>query len=204
MRRTGRSASSEPRRGNGLTPASTGLVVLALLVAYGLGGDDLPTDGPVTFADTESIQRSGVFASAGQSVVFGATTVENRGDDPASLQAGSLIGDVDAEQAVVVDVRVIDLGPAPGASDLLAASIWPAKGWRRWWRSATPVEDAPLPAGHAAEVVYVIDVRETGDWQWDQSAVDYEVDGTRYRTLTNFGFQVCPPEPAACQPLNER
>jgi hypothetical protein len=152
----------------------------------------------VSFSNADAIQRAGVYASTGDQVVFGSTTIENTGSEPAELQAGRLVGDVDPADAAIVQVRALDLGPAPGSGDLLGASSWPAPGYRDWWRQATPIDQTRLPAGNAAEIIFLVEVRRTGDWRWEHGAVDYQVGDSKYQAVTNFGFQVCPPKPEAC------
>ncbi|MCR6029856.1 hypothetical protein GGQ22_00180 [Nocardioides sp. zg-579] len=171
---------------------------LVLLGCSGSAGDDVGRArvGPVTFDLGGGRVVSGMRASAGERVIHGAATVTNAGDEPAVLRAGDMLGSVDPADAGVIDVRVVDLGPAPGAGDLLGAAPWPTPGWRRWWRSAVPVEEAELPAGGTAEIIYLIEVRRTGQWLWPQSALDYEVGGTAYRAVADVGFEVCPPGPA--------
>lgn len=162
------------------------------------GAAGRPTDGPVTFADTQTVQRAGVYAIGGDHVIFGATTITNTGSSPATLQAAHLVGDIDPADAAVTEVRVVDLGLAPGSGDLLGASKWPDAAQLKWWQQAVPIAGANLPSGNAAEVVFLIKVHDTGDWRWKQSAMDYEIDGHEYATVTNFGFQVCPPKPEEC------
>jgi hypothetical protein len=177
-----------------LVAAAASAAVVALLTAScGPHGR-----GPVTFAAGETVELAGVHASAGDRVVFGAATVHNTGSQAATLLAGRLVGDVDPTDAVVAEVRVVDLGPVPGTGDLLGAGVWPVAGFRQWWAHAVPVEGARLPAGHAAEVVYLVRVLETGDLRWPLSALDYRAGGAERTAESSFGFEVCPPAPGRC------
>ncbi len=173
----------------------------AFLLVGGSGADGgktkAPTTGPVTFPGADGVSV-GMRARAGDQVLFGATTVVNNDDTEAHLVEAYLIGDVDSDEASVSDVRVVDLGKAPGRGDLLGASLWPNDGWEDWWKKAEPIDSAILAPGDAAEVIFVIDVKETGEWLWPETALDYTVNRNAYTALARFGHQVCPPEPAEC------
>lgn len=138
----------------------------------------------------------------GQRVVFGAATIVNQGHSSATIKSARLVGDIVPSIADITAIRVVALGKAPGTGDLLGASRWPARGWSQWWQRAAPVEGAELAAGDAAELVFVVAVKKTGDWIWPQTAVDYEVNGQPYTAITDFGFQIFPPAPAECRQLN--
>jgi hypothetical protein len=180
---------------------------VGLIALTGCSGSDpnaelgAPTNGPVKFSGADVKQRAGMRADVGDRVVFGATTVVNKADTAVTLTAGRLLGDVDADSAEVTDVRVVDLGKAPGTGDLLGAGKWPDSEWKKWWRRARPIEGAELAAGDAAELVFVVTVNKAGDWAWPQTALDYETEAGSYAAITDFGFQVCAPEPAKCSQL---
>jgi hypothetical protein len=142
-------------------------------------------------------------AIEGEQVVFGANSVVNKGKVSAVLNDARLLGGTSDDGADVREVRVIDLGEAPGTGDLLGAGKWPDRSWKRWWSTAQPIAGGvELPAGHAAELVFILDIKQTGEWVWPQTALDYEVGDDPYTAITNFGFQVCPPSPAECSQLS--
>jgi hypothetical protein len=181
------------------------LLVVVLTSCDGSEGPDptsnAPTNGPVQFPGADIIQRAGMHSAKGEQVLFGATTVVNKGDSTAILSAAELVGEISPSAAEVIEIRVIGLGEAPGTGDLLGASSWPARGYREWWQDAAHVDGAQIKAGEAAELVFVVKVNETGDWYWPKTALDYSVDGTAYSAVTNFGFQVCPPPPGTCSEI---
>jgi hypothetical protein len=147
-------------------------------------------------------QRASVRTDQGRKAVFGAATVENTGTSTVTLTGAALVGDVDSSAAHVDEVRVVSLGKAPGNGDLLGAGAWPDPAWTTWWERADALQGARLAPGHAAEVVFIVSVDRPGDWVWPQTAVDYTVGDSSYRAVTDFGFQVCAPEPAQCSVLH--
>ena len=161
-----------------------------------------PTNGPVIFQGAKIVQRAGMETDAGRQVLFGALVVENQGDEPATLQSAQLVGEVDSSAASVEEVRVRDLGEAPGGGDIVGATKWPNPEYEELWRTSVPIDDAELEPGHAAALMFIIEVNKTGDWYWPKSSLDYDVAGEQFSALTNFGFQVCPPAPAECSPLD--
>lgn len=182
-----------------------GLVVPLVGACSGSGGettDPVATDGPVQFAGADVEQRASMRTGDGQQAVFGATTVENNGTSTVTFSGADLVGDVDSTAATVVEVRVVQLGRAPGTGDLLGAGAWPDPEWATWWDRADALEGAHLAPGAAAEVVFIVSVDRPGDWVWPQTSVDYVVGDSSYRAVTDFGFQVCAPEPAPCSELH--
>lgn len=153
------------------------------------------SEGPVSFVGSDSgfTPVSGLFARAGDRVVYGATTIRNAGAASATLRAAQLVGDVDPSAATISSMRVVDLSGA--AHDLVGAAQWPYEDFRE---RSLPLEDFELLPGHEAEVLIVVDVVKTGDWLWPATALTYEVDGKDFRTEAPFGFHICP-SVDACQ-----
>lgn len=147
--------------------------------------------GPVSFVGSDSgfTPVSGVFASAGDRVVYGATTVRNAGQVAATLRSAHLVGDVDSAAAAISAVRVMDLSGT--AHDLVGAALWPFEDFQA---RSEPLAGFELLPGREAELLIIVDVAETGDWHWPTTAVDYEVQGTEYRDEAPFGFHICPSE----------
>lgn len=157
-----------------------------------------PDNGPVSFQGAEIASLSGFPGAAGSRVIYGGSTVSNTSSRPAEGVAGRLIGDVDPRDAEVVEVGLVDLGPLPGAGDLFGAGPRQSRLFQRIWSKATPVEAAEIPAGHTANVIYVIKVHHEGHWYWPEAALDYQVDGTTYTASAVRGFVVCPPKSDDC------
>ncbi|WP_418064307.1 hypothetical protein [Pimelobacter simplex] len=174
-------------------------LVLAVLVSGGIAADRGPDLDPVSGARLHGPVSIGGEGAAygitlrkGRDALFGAVTITNAGDRTAELDAGRLHGLVRADQAELVALRVLDLGPAPGHGDVLGAGRW-SREWRPMWRRARPIDRARLAPGHEAALVFRVRAHRTGVWRWTGSAIDYRVDGTSYTAVGGSGFALCPP-----------
>jgi hypothetical protein len=107
---------------------------------------------------------------------------------------------VNADDARIIEIRIVQLGPAPGKGQLLGAARWPDPDYAAWWKKAEPAAGSELPPGAAAELVFLVGIETSGRWLWPQTALDYRVSGHPYTAETNFGFQVCAGKPKPCRP----
>ncbi|XBB65874.1 hypothetical protein ABFU82_17370 [Nocardioides sp. WV_118_6] len=175
-------------------------VLLAVVMTGGFAADRGPDldpvsgariDGPVSIAGAGSTYGSSL--RGGQQALFGAVTIVNTGDRTAELDAGRLVGGVvRPDQAELLALRVLDLGPAPAPKDLLGAGHW-SREWLPMWRRAVPVDQARLEPGHEAALLLRVRAVRTGVWRWSGAAIDYRVGGTRYTAVGGSGIALCPP-----------
>ena len=175
------------------------IVALTMLLGCSASSDApqaVGTDGPVGFTvDPRFVQSAGVHADAGESVVFGATTVHNTGTAAATLTDGSLTGRADHDGASVAEVRVLD-STSP-STDLVGAATWPFEDYKSRSR---PLRGYRLAPGREVELLFVVNVDQTGAWYWPQTTLRYQ-NGTRsYATTANFGFVICPRASEGCAP----
>jgi hypothetical protein len=114
--------------------------------------------------------------------------VRNSGNTAAELTSGRLVGNVAADDAELVDVRVIDLQAHPG--DLVGAATWPFEDY-----AARSVDGTgfSLPPGAEAELLFLVRVRAEGSWQWPSTSLRYASEGKSYEIETDTGFQICTP-----------
>jgi hypothetical protein len=142
------------------------------------------------------VQTAGVRANARQKVVFGATTVRNDGDQPATLAGGTLDGtNSRTDGARLSTVRVVDV--SAGNADLVGAAVWPFEDYRR---RSVPLEGYTLEPGAEAELLFVVKVGKTGEWYWPTTTVRYDSGSGSYQDQTSFGFMVCPRAADSCEP----
>lgn len=143
------------------------------------------------------MQTAGFLADAGQSVVFGATYVKNTGTSAATLQSAALLGDVPSEAAEVAEVRAVD--PADHDGELVGAGPWPFEDYAK---SSEPLEGYSLVPGAEAELLFIVEVHETGSWHWPRTQLIYETEGDVFEDITTVGFMVCPTDTGggACYP----
>ncbi len=162
------------------------------LAACSSESDASPTsrEGPVSFvADDEFTQAASMLADEGQRVVFGALAVTNEGDHPATLHSAELTGpgsEVRDDGAKVSEVRVLDV---TGGKDLVGAGPWP---YEYYERDSVPLDGYEIAPDARAELLFVVDVEETGNWAWPQTELTYQARGETYTIRTNTGFLICP------------
>lgn len=154
--------------------------------------------GPAAFEGAQIDQRSGVYATVGQQVVFGATTIVNSGDRTVTLERGRLVGKIGPSEAKTVEVRVADLADLPNGTDLVGVGSLPSADLESRWKIARSIDGVTIGAGGAVNVVFKVEVIKAGDWYWPRTAVDYRVGDAEYTAETHHGFQICPPAPAEC------
>jgi hypothetical protein len=141
------------------------------------------------------VQTAGLHANAGEKVVFGATTIRNHGDVPATLTAGALVeGESATEGASVSTVRVVDTG---AGGDLVGAAQWPFEDYHE---RSVPLAGYELEPGAEAELLFIVDVARTGQWYWPTTSVQYDSGSGSYRDQANLGFAVCPRHVGECGP----
>ncbi len=168
------------------------VAVVALTEAGCDAGDpdgNAVTPGPVAFDATDEIaQHSGIYADAGNRVVFGGNAVENTGDEDAVLSSARVTGDVQNFQALVVETRVIPLeGPD---QDTLGSAAWPFEDYDE---RSQPLDGYVLSPGARAEILLVVDVLETGTWTWPVTGLTYRV-GDREHDHNNVRIPGLPEE----------
>ena len=149
--------------------------------------DGLPTDGPVQFPGADDyVENSGLEAKAGDTVVFGATPVENNGDADATLTSAALTEVSGDRNASLRTVRVVDL---THGGDMVGAAQWPFEDYRQ---RSVPLKDYVLAPGDQAELLFIVDVTTSGMTEWRTSELRYTANGRPYAAVADFGFQVCP------------
>lgn len=130
-----------------------------------------------------------MLADKGQRVVFGALAVTNDGDHPATLDSAQLTGpssEVVDDGATVSEVRVLDV---TGGKDLVGAGPWPYEDYER---DSVPLDGYEVAPNSQAELLFVVDVEESGNWSWPQTQLTYQSEGETYTIRTNTGFLICP------------
>ncbi len=160
-------------------------------------GPTQPRAGGVVFQGAELGQYAGVLAEAGQKVVFGATVVENAGSSAATLTEGRLVGAVASDEAEVVEVRARLLRADDG--ELVGAALWPFEDYAL---KSVPLAGFELAPGAEAELLYVVEVRQTGVWNWPAASVTYTSDDRSHEASASTGLQICPPK-GDCPPLED-
>jgi hypothetical protein len=152
--------------------------------------------GPVSFlADDRFTQAAAVLADEGQQVVFGVLAVTNDGGHSATLDSARLTGPtsrvVDGG-ARVSQIRVLDV---TGGGDLVAAGPWP---YEYYERDSVPLDGYELEPGSRAELLFVVDIAESGRWSWPQTELTYRCESATYTIRTNTGFLICPTSAVRC------
>ncbi|WGX95445.1 hypothetical protein [Nocardioides sp. L-11A] len=185
-----------------LLPAAMAVVLLAgiatSLAACSSEKNALPTsrEGPVSFlADDDFTQAATMLADKGQRVVFGALSVINEGDHSATLDRAMLTGprsEVSDEGAKVSEVRVLDV---TGGQDLVGAGPWP---YEYYERDSVPLSGYAIAPDAQAELLFVVDVEESGNWSWPQTQLTYRSQGETYTIRANTGFLICPTTAGHC------
>lgn len=181
------------------------LVATVLAATLAACSPDRPDDtrgdgaGPVAFlADPEARQAAGMHINAGKTVVYGALAAENRGEDPATLTSATLTGSHETytDQGVrIVEVRARDV---TGGREMVGAGRWPYEDYAT---DSVPLDGYRLEPGDSVELLFVIEVLETGYWGWPQTQLDYESGGKEHTIRVSTGFFVCPRTADQCDPL---
>jgi hypothetical protein len=160
--------------------------------------DESPTSrkGPVSFETNDQFsQAAGMLADRGQTVVFGLLAVNNDGDRPAILDSAKLTGPsskVVDDGAKVSEVRVLDL---TAGRDIVGAGPWP---YEYYERDSVPLDGYKIAPDGRAELLFVVNVEETGKWVWPQTQLTYQSEGETYTIRTNTGFMICPTTADQC------
>ena len=150
--------------------------------------------GPVAFLSGEGLtQLAGVHADAGTTVVFGAASIQNNGDVGATLESASLVGAVPTEDADVVEVRVRDVSGVGGLA--VGAATWPFENLSR---RSSPLINYVVQPGEEAELLFIVRVHTTGQWDWPATQLTYSANGETHEISTSLGFEVCPTDVNWC------
>lgn len=159
---------------------------------------DAFSDGPVTFLPDDQVSLvTGFTARADDTVVFGLASIRNSGTSTATLTDASLDGQVPPSSAELVETRVIDPGLHHGTT--VSAARWP---YQDYTDSSEPLAGHVLGAGEEVELLFVVDVHETGSWTWPGSHVQYEVDDLPYQAGSSaLVLRICAPRSSACSAL---
>ena len=138
-----------------------------------------------------------VFATIGtdvdREVVFGQALFRNISDTAVTLDEARILGDVPAWAAEVVQTRVKDMdefGP-----DFVGAAEWP---FEDYGDVSKPLAGHNVPAGGTVELLFVVAVREPGDWRWPRTEVRYVAEGDEYLVRSDNGFGICAPSTRRC------
>ena len=166
--------------------AAAGLVALAV---WRFGFRE-PPPGPL---DADLGEWVGVGRPAGSEWGYGFAVVYNQGDQPAVLERISL---VDATPGL----EVVGTGIAGADRKILSMATWveqpddlgrivPVKGFR--------LAPASEPGGdRGAELVFRLRTPKPGDFTSSAVAVEYTVDGEKYRSEIGYRLGVCVQPPA--------
>ncbi|MBU2697441.1 hypothetical protein [Pimelobacter sp. 30-1] len=156
-------------------------------------------EGPVALlADPEARQAAGMHVEGGATVVYGALAAENQGDELAVLTSATLTGTrgrFTDEGVRIVEVRARDV---TGGRELVGAARWPYEDYAD---DSVPLAGYRVEPGDSVELLFVVEVLETGYWGWPQTQLDYEADGGDYTVRVSTGFFVCPRADDQCDPL---
>lgn len=136
-----------------------------------------------------------MLADKGQTVVFGVLAVNNDGDRPATLDSAKLTGPTSKvidDGAKVLEVRVLDL---TAGREIVAAAPWP---YEYYERDSVPLDGYKIAPDGRAELLFVVNVEETGKWVWPQTQLTYQSEGETYTIRTNTGFMICPTTANQC------
>jgi hypothetical protein len=148
----------------------------------------------VAFLSGEGLtQVAGVYADAGATVVFGASSIRNNGDVGATLESAALVGAVPTEDAAVVEVRVRDVSRG---GDMVGAGTWPFENLSR---RSLPLKDYVVQPGEETELLFIVRVHTTGQWDWPRTQLRYSANGETHEISTSLGFEVCPTAVNECE-----
>lgn len=169
---------------------SVGAPLLLLLILSGCT-ESLPTDGPVQFDAGNFDQWAFTRADKGDKVVFGALTVTNDGDKPASLDEARLTGpdnEVIADGATIREVRVREIDDG---DDLIGAGDWPYEDYAD---DSVELSGFKLEPDQTAELLFIVTVDQVGHWFWPKTELTYSIGDDKWDAKTTTGFLVCPPD----------
>lgn len=165
----------------------------ALLLLPALAGcsESLPTDGPVQFDGADLDQWSFSHANKGDQVVFGALTITNHGDKPASFKEARLTGPdgkVVDDGATVSEVRVRELDDG---QDLVGAGDWPYEDFAE---ESVELSDFTLQPDETAELLFIVTVEKVGNWFWPNTELTYSIGDDEWEAKAKTGVLICPPD----------
>lgn len=169
--------------------SSVGAALLLLPVLSGCSGS-LPTDGPVQFDGAGFEQWAFSRADKGDQVVFGALTVTNEGDEPASFKEARLTGPDDAvidDGATINEVRVREVGDG---KDLVGAGDWPYEDFAN---DSVDLAGFKLQPDETAELLFIVTVEKVGHWFWPNTELTYSIGDDKWEAKAKTGFLICPP-----------
>ncbi|MFJ9317874.1 hypothetical protein ACIRN4_27045 [Pimelobacter simplex] len=180
---------------------ASALVALAISAATLAGcSSDSPkmkAEGPVSFqADPDLGQYSAANVDQGATMVYGLMTVLNSGEKPATLTSAKLTGPADQVADEGVEVREVRVYDVTGGKEVVGADRWPSQPQAR---DSVPLKGYQLAPNAEAELLFVIDVVETGHWGWPQTELSYEADGEDYTIRIGAGYYVCPASADTCE-----
>lgn len=161
-----------------------------LAVLSGCTGS-LPTNGPIQFEGADLEQLSYSHADKGERVVFGALTVTNDGDEPASLEDARLTGPDDTvvdDGATLTEVRAREVRDG---RDLVGAGPWPYESFAD---ESVELKDFTLRPGVTVELLFIVTVEEVGHWFWPSTELTYSIGDLTWVARTRTGALICPPD----------
>ncbi|UUW88001.1 hypothetical protein ABFU82_06200 [Nocardioides sp. WV_118_6] len=187
-------------RSGGVAVAALAVALAATLTACSSNRPDgTRVEGPVSFlADPEARQAAFTQVNGGKTVVYGALAAENKGHEPATLISATLTGTQGRytdEGVRIVEVRARDV---TGGREMVGADHWPYEDYAD---DSVPLAGYRLDPGDSVELLFVVEVLETGYWGWPQTQLDYEADGDEHTIRVSTGYFVCPRAADDCDPL---
>lgn len=187
------------RSGGAVASLIAAVLVLMLTACSSDRPDGTRVEGPVTFlADPDARQVAGMHINGGKTVVYGALAAENKGEDAATLTSATLTGThgrYTDEGVRIVEVRARDV---TGGREMVGADRWPYEDYAA---DSVPLAGYRLEPGDSVELLFVVEVLETGYWGWPHTQLDYESDGDEHTIRVSTGFFICPRADDQCDPL---
>jgi hypothetical protein len=164
------------------------VVALSLAACAGASSErqGQSTTGSAVFLENGEL-LSGFNTDAPATVVFGSSVLRNESGLPLTLRAATLhLQRGAASGARVFDSRLLDLSTT---HDLVGV----ARGSDpRYLPGSLPVQGFRLGPGQQVQVLYVIKVDQSGQYQWDHPTVAYSGLYGEGEAVSRFQFEICP------------